>query len=44
MNTAPFIETVDSQFKVAFSETLRVFHGTIVVTIIVVTIVLVLKQ
>lgn len=44
MNTTPFSGAVDSQFKVAFSETLRVFHGAIVATIIIVMIVLVLKQ
>ncbi len=42
MNTTPFKDEVDPQRKVAFSETLRVFHGTIVATIIVVMIVLVL--
>ncbi len=44
MDTTPFSGAVDSQFKVAFSETLRVFHGTILATIVVVMIVLVLKQ
>ncbi len=44
MDTAPFNGAVDPQFKVAFSETLGVFHGTIVATIVVVMIVLFLKQ
>jgi len=44
MDTTPFSGAVDSQFEVAFSETLRVFHGMIVATIVVVMIVLLLKQ
>lgn len=43
MNTAQFSNSVDSQFKVAFSETLLVFHGTIMAMIIIVMIVLALK-
>ena len=43
MDTAPFNGAVDPQFKVAFSETLGVFHGTIVATIVVVMIVLFLN-
>ncbi len=43
MNTAQFSSSVGSQFTVAFSETLRVFHGTIMATIIIVMIVLALK-
>lgn len=44
MNTTAFSSTVDSQFKIGVSETLRVFHGTVVATIVVVMIVLVITK
>jgi len=44
MNTSAFVGAVDSQLKIAFSETLRVFHGTVVATIVVVMVVLLIKQ
>ena len=42
MSTTPFNNEVASHRAVAWSETLKVFHGTIVATIIVVMIILVL--
>ncbi len=39
MNTKPFEEDVDGTWRVAWSQTLRLFHGTITVTIIVVMVV-----
>ncbi len=44
MDTAPFENIVESQFKVGMSETLRQFHGTMIATIVVVMIVLILAQ
>ena len=43
MNTRPFETEVASQFKVACSSTLRLFHGTIVGTVLVVMLVLILS-
>ena len=40
MDTSDFESEVDSTYAVAFSKTLRLFHGTIVASIIVVTIVI----
>ncbi len=40
MNTKPFEKSVDGTWSVAWSYTLRLFHGTITATIIVVTLVI----
>ena len=40
MNTSAFEVDVDSQLKVAFSPTLRLFHGTVTAAIVIVMIVL----
>lgn len=42
MNTLPFSPEVASQGKVAFSETLRLFHGTVVASVIIVMVVLII--
>lgn len=44
MDTSPFDADVESQFKVGFSTTLRLFHGTVTGSIIVVMVVLVLTS
>ena len=41
MNTQPFAKKVDGIWSVAFSHTLRLFHGTITATIVVVMVVLI---
>ena len=41
MNTQPFAKNVDGTWSVAFSHTLRLFHGTITATIVVVMVVLI---
>ena len=41
MNTQPFAKNVDGTLSVAFSHTLRLFHGTITATIVVVMVVLI---
>ena len=41
MNTQPFAKNVDGAWSVAFSHTLRLFHGTITATIVVVMVVLI---
>ena len=43
MNTQPFAKKVDGIWSVAFSHTLRLFHGTITATIVVVMVVLIYK-
>ncbi len=40
MNTLPFERDVDFAFIVAFSKTLRLFHGTVVAAIVTVMVVL----
>ena len=40
MNTSPFEENVEGTWRVAWSHTLRLFHGTITATIIVVMLVM----
>ncbi len=40
MNTQPFEESVDGKWSVAWSHTLRLFHGTITVTVTIVFVVL----
>ena len=40
MNTQPFEENVDGTWSVAWSQTLRLFHGTITVTVTIVFVVL----
>ena len=42
MNTQPFAENVDGTWSVAWSHTLRLFHGTITGTVLVVMLVMVL--
>ena len=44
MNTSVFEVDVDSQLKVAFSRTLRLFHGTVTAAIVIVMIVLVTNR
>ena len=41
MNTQPFAKNVDGTLSVAFSHSLRLFHGTITATIVVVMVVLI---
>ena len=44
MDTSPFDAEVDPQLKVGFSETLRLFHGTVTGAIIVVMVILILTN